>query len=510
MKLYDALGARALDQLASDEFGLDSRELMERAGVAAFDSILDHWPGARRLWVVCGSGNNAGDGYVVARLARQAGLTVTVFQVIDPASLSDTARHNYDAARALGIEFVVLDGSHSCPFSERLTALGEDSQPDVIVDAIFGTGLSRSISSPLDAQISDLNSLNVPRLALDIPSGIKADSGGVAGTAIRADVTVTFICGKPGLLTGQGPAYVGRLESASLGVPARAFERVASAATAFDFSTAAAPLRNRDRTAHKGTFGHVLIVGGYEGMGGAALIAAEAAARTGAGLISVATWPSHVAAFISRLPNVMTKPATGMRELDSLLPRATVLALGPGLGRAPWGEHLFDELIGSEIVAVIDADALNMLSERPSHRDDWILTPHPGEAARLLKISTRDVEANRIDAAKQIATRFGGICVLKGAGTVVTDGAEVYICSGGNPGMASGGMGDALCGIIAALLAQTDVCDRTSGSSRFIAARLGVALHAAAADRTAQRIGERGMVATDLFSELPGLMSGRE
>ncbi|MFN2349179.1 MAG: NAD(P)H-hydrate dehydratase [Thioalkalivibrio sp.] len=481
--LYSAAQVRELDRRAIQDHGIPGYTLMCSAGEAAFAALLERWPGAQRVGVLCGPGNNGGDGYVIARLARAAGLSVWLVESGDATGLKG------DAARARG-DFLAAGG---VPLAADATWL----QADVLVDALLGIGLDRAVSGPLAGLIERINGAGLPVLAVDIPSGLHADTGAVMGLAVRATLTMSFIGLKTGLCTGEGPECCGQLRFSALGVPGPVYQDMVARATRLD-AACIGGLRPRSRSAHKGAFGHVLVVGGDRGMSGAVRLAGEAAARTGAGLVSVATHGEHAALLPMARAELMVHGVAGPGDLSPLLVRATVLAVGPGLGSGDWGRSLLGRLLETDLPMVVDADALNLLAGEPARRDNWVLTPHPGEAARLLETDTASVQASRLDAAREIEQRFGGVCVLKGAGTVIDDGAAPAICTGGNPGMASGGMGDVLTGIIAALLAQ--------GMTPGEAARLGVCIHAEAADRAA-RDGERGLLASDLIAELRGVVN---
>jgi ADP-dependent NAD(P)H-hydrate dehydratase / NAD(P)H-hydrate epimerase len=475
--LYDAAGCRELDRLALADAALAGDLLMARAGQAAFASLRVAWPAVAHIGVLLGAGNNAGDGYVVAALAREAGLAVSLVAVAATASLPPAAESARCRCLALGLVASTWGG-----------ALPEG--PECWVDALFGTGLSRALAGDHAAAIVALNASGLPVLALDLPSGLDADTGAVRGVAVQATATVTFIAHKPGLHTGRGRALCGHLSLADLGVPEAILAAVDPAARLLGYADLAPLLMPRRRDAHKGSFGHVLVVGGDVGFGGAARLTAEAALRTGAGLVSLATHPAHVTAALSARPELMTRPVAEPAELEALLPGATVVALGPGLGRGLWGCRLFERLLAVAGPLVLDADGLNLLAREPRRRDDWVLTPHPGEAARLLGVATAEVEQDRLAAADRLVAQYGGCVVLKGAGTVVAAAGSRAIVSGGNPGMASGGMGDVLTGVIAGLLAQ--------GLPALFAASLGVALHARAGDEAALA-GERGLLAGDLL-----------
>lgn len=481
--LYTATQVRELDRRAIEDHGVPGYSLMTRAGQAAFDRLRERWPDARRIGVLCGPGNNGGDGYVIARLARAAGLGCWVLEAGDPARLKgDAARARADWVQAGGTPF-----SGAAPWPEA----------DVLVDALLGTGLDRAVEGALGGLIDAINASGLPVLAVDIPSGLHADTGAVLGRAVRAAVTVSFIGLKTGLFTGEGPACCGEVVFDPLDVPEAVYRDLPPAATRLD-AACIQRLGRRPRSAHKGHFGHVLVVGGDRGMPGAVRLAGEAAARTGAGLVSVATHPDHAPLLPLARPELMVHGVAAPADLSPLLARATVLAVGPGLGQGDWGRALLGRLLETGLPLVLDADALNLLAQEGARRDDWVLTPHPGEAARLLGRDSASAQADRIAAAREIQARYGGVCVLKGAGTVIRDAEGTAICTGGNPGMASGGMGDVLTGIIAGLLAQ--------GLSPVLAARLGVCAHAEAADRAA-RAGERGLLASDLLTELRGVVN---
>src|SRR5690625_1410167 len=484
--VYDPAATRRIDERAAQSLGISGLALMERAGAAAFRSLCRRWPEARRLVIVCGSGRNAGDGYIVARLARENGLHAEVLQ------LPETDHMPSDAARAKAL--YRESGGQVSPF--QVTAL---TAADVVIDAMLGTGLSRALTGEWLAAVDALNACGRPILALDIPSGLSGRSGAILGGAVSADLTITFITYKGGLFTGAGPALVGELEFAGLGVPADAFEGVEAQARLIAEQRALSALPKRARDAHKGLYGHVLVIGGDDGMGGAARMAAEAAARVGAGLVSVATRPAHCAGLLAARPELMCHGIDDPAELALLMKRASVLVLGPGLGQSSWSRALFDAALAFPGPMLIDADGLNLLAQNPSRHSDRVLTPHPGEATRLLGTSTTAIQADRFDAAARLVAEYGGVVALKGAGTIVQAAGQLSeLCTTGNPGMASGGMGDVLSGVIGGLLAQ--------GLELTEAAAVGVWLHGAAADRAAKH-GERGMLALDLVPYLRKLVN---
>lgn len=332
-------------------------------------------------------------------------------------------------------------------------------------------------------------------MAIDVPTGLHAGSGAVMGAAVVADCTVTFVGRKQGLYLGQGPDHAGKIYFDDLGIPPAVVATAEPSLELFSGTALARLLRPRPATAHKGSFGHVVIIGGNHGMGGAVRLAAEAALRAGAGLVSVITRPDNVTAVTAYRPELMCHGSAQGELTADLLNRATVLAIGPGLGRDDWAERLLAAVLAAPQPKVLDADALNLLATQPVRRDDWILTPHPGEAARLLGSDTATVQAGRLEALTALGQRYGGVSILKGRGTLVGEsGHRPYLIDGGNPGMASAGMGDVLTGLTAGLLAQYPAAQH-----RVAAAAAWV--HAAAGDRAARQ-GERGLIATDLLGEI--------
>ncbi|HET8705558.1 MAG TPA: NAD(P)H-hydrate dehydratase [Pseudomonadales bacterium] len=478
-QLYRAEQVRTLDQTAIETHGIPGYELMTRAGHAVFTLLHAHFPPPKNIAVFCGQGNNAGDGYIVAQLANQAGYAVQIIQVGDESRLEGDALTAFQAAESVP----------RVNFGEEFSL-----DADIIIDALLGTGLKGKVRDPYFAAIRQINHARKPVIAVDIPSGLCANTGNALGLAVRATHTATFIGMKQGLLTGDAPNLAGKVHFFDLRVPTEVYQAVPAAATRVDSALGERLLRRRPRNAHKGMFGHVLTVGGDHGYAGATAMAAEAAARVGAGLTSVATRPEHCAVMLVRRPELMCHGINFSNEIEPLLKRATVVAIGPGLGQSDWARALFRRVIQAELPLVVDADGLNLLGRDPVKRGNWVLTPHPGEAARLLNWDTRMVQRDRFATARAIQEKFGGVVLLKGAGTILTDGQQTAMISDGNPGMASGGMGDVLTGVIAGLIAQK--------ISLFDAAQLGAWLHATAADDCAAAQGERGLLATDLMPYL--------
>jgi len=495
--LYQAASVRRLDQQAIQAAGIPGLELMRRAGACAWQLLRRRWPDARRLAVLCGPGNNGGDGLVLARLAANGGVAVHTCLLGDPANLKGDAASSYQDFRAAGLNL--------SPCSEEMLLAS-----DGIVDALYGTGLARPVTGRGASLIEAVNRHPGFRLSLDIPSGLHADSGRIQGCAIHADATVTFIGVKQGLCTGQGREQCGELVFEDLGVPEPVYRQVDADAWRINLTGLKGLLGPRERDAHKGRYGHVLVIGGDHGYAGATALCAQAALKTGAGLLTVASRPQHLAVVNGACRELMFRGITAGGDLVPLLSRATVIAIGPGLGRGEWSRELLATVLAADGQQglVVDADALNLLAEHPpllealqARAGAAVCTPHPGEAARLLAADSQILEADRFAASARLARRLGTVVVLKGAGTLIQAlDQPPLVCAGGNPGMASGGMGDVLTGVIAALLAQ--------GLGPEQAAAAGCVLHAAAGDEAALAGGgERGLLASDLMAPLRRLVN---
>jgi len=486
--LYSASETRALDRWAIERAGIDGAVLMSRAAAAALHQLLLRWPRPALLQVLCGTGNNGGDGYLLADQARRRDIPVQVLQVGDPAKIRGDALRAREQALANGVPVAPFAGN-------ALQGVG------VLVDALLGTGLGGDVREPFASAIDALNSADQPVVALDIPSGLCADTGRMLGTAVRADLTVTFIARKRGLFTLHGPDCSGQLEYADLAVPAEAQQSVAPAWHRLDLQRLLAAWPQRPAASHKGDYGTVLVIGGDYGFPGAVALAAEAALRCGAGLVRVATRTEHLSAIVARTPEAMVSAVRSGQELRPLLAGADVIVLGPGLGRSSWSGQLLQVALESTQPAVVDADALNLLAELPWEsavlRENRVYTPHPGEGARLLGSSTAAVQCDRFAAAGALQARLGGVVLLKGNGSLIVDGQQQLLADYGNPGMASGGMGDVLSGVIGALLAQ--------GLSPLMGTALAACAHGAAADMAASA-GQRGLLASDLMLPLRKLL----
>lgn len=488
--LFTAEQSREADYAAIHEQGVPSIKLMKRAASAAFDVLRAQWPDERRITVFCGKGNNGGDGYIVAGLAQAAGLLAEVYQMAPLGELKGDAKKAADFALSHGVVPKPFEASASL------------EESGVIVDAMLGTGLSAPLRKNYAQAIEQINVSGKPVLAIDIPSGLGSDDGHVYGAdAVRADHTVTFITVKQGLLTGRAGNFVGQLHFVGLGVSVK--PEAQTLRLQLQTLLQAVPPRSAD--ANKGRFGHVLIVGGNYGFAGAALMAASSALRCGAGLVSVATRPEHCATLLGARPEVMARAVSQRSDVLPLLEMASVVVVGPGLGQDVWGQQLLAAVLESRKPAVIDADAINLIAQGAGTFEQssrYVFTPHPGEAARVLACSAADVQRDRFAALDALQDKLGGTVLLKGAGTLIRGKTlPRLLCPYGNPGMASGGMGDVLSGVIAALMAQ--------GLSATDAAALAACLHAAAADRLAEKQGMIGMLATDLLPEMRAYMNTR-
>ncbi|QOW18760.1 NAD(P)H-hydrate dehydratase [Lysobacter ciconiae] len=491
--LHTSAALREIEQRAALRFG-DPFELMRRAGRAAWQAVMQHWPHAQSLLVICGPGNNGGDGYVLATLARASGRRVQVCCLPDHEPRTDECRRARQEYVDAGGELVAGDGA--------LPAA------DLLVDALFGIGLTRELQGPVAALVERINALSAPVLALDVPSGVVADTGSVGSVAVMADLTLEFIAAKAGLRTGGARDFTGGLHVADLGLEPTDLRSAQADVAWLRAPDLAHWLRPRRRDSHKGSNGRLLCIGGDHGHGGAIMLAAEAALRAGSGLVDVVTREAHVAPLLTRLPEAMVhgdsdgednsnsngdSGGTASSGLDSLISDASAIVIGPGLGQGAWGRERLRAICASGLPVVLDADALNLIAAgvvaAPANA---VLTPHPGEAARLLQTGITEVQRDRFAAARAIASRYQAVVVFKGAGTIVSEPCgNLSLIDAGNPGMAVGGMGDVLSGVIGALLAQ--------GLPLRDAAVCGALLHSVAADSAAADGGERGLLPSDLM-----------
>jgi NAD(P)H-hydrate epimerase len=486
--LYQNSAIRALEKLAMEQQGLTAAELMERAGHAVWDLLVEKMPQARNITVFCGCGNNGGDGFIVARQAKLSGRNVRIILVGHVQQQSVIAKAAEQSCHQLGIPIISFSDEVALP------------ETDVIVDALLGIGLSRPLENNVLAAVRMINQANKPVLAIDVPSGINSNTGQALPEAVCANWTLTFIGRKIGLTTGEAVNYVGELYCHDLGIDKAYLQTVDAVAQLIEPHWPQTLLPTRIRDSHKGLYGHVYTIGGNYGMPGAPKLAAMAAARVGAGLNTVFTRAAHVGAIVANFPEIMCA-GVEPKHIRKLLRKPSIIIVGPGLGGDRWAGQCLKVALKQQVPLLIDADGLRWLAAHPHKRHDWILTPHPGEAALLLHTDVATVQQHRLAAVQALQAKYGGIVVLKGAGSLIADGENLpAVCTQvGNPGMASGGMGDCLSGVIAGLVAQ--------GLSLVDAAKAGVWLHAKAGDLAAAALGERGLVASDLLPFLQKLVN---
>jgi len=486
-KLYRADQVRNNEKAAAESLGIDMYSLMVRAGEAVFHHAVSLLPNSEHYLVLVGAGHNAGDGYIAAVTAAKAGKTVKLCAIEPEREMSgDVAR-----ARQAWLDI----GGTVTAFSEDLL-----SKTDIIIDALLGTGIV-GVMRPEFAHVIDLvNASNIPVVSVDVPSGLCGDTGESLGRCIQADVTVTFIGIKLGLTTGAGKQSCGKLIFEDLGI-GKAFANIArSDATALDIKHFKG-LSPRPINSHKGSHGRMLCIGGNKGMSGAIRLTSEAALRSGAGMVKVFAHEDSVVQICAGRPELMVIS----KGLEDALAWATCIVIGPGLGTDDWAKSIFDTVMEycqqHAKPIVIDADALNLKAINTTYiaLSNCIITPHSGEASRLLNVSIEDVESNRFNYARQCAQRYDATCVLKGAGSIVDNQKHSWVCRHGNPGMATAGMGDVLTGILGALIAQ--------GLNTDMACQFGVSLHAKAGDLVAEHYGQRGLLASDLFETVRVLIN---
>ncbi|HET7909234.1 MAG TPA: NAD(P)H-hydrate dehydratase [Nitrospira sp.] len=508
MKIVTATQMQALDRRTITEARVPSLTLMERAGAGTTDVIEHRFGplGGKRVTIVCGKGNNGGDGLVVARLLQRLRANVTVVMLASPAELSRDASAMYRRWLRVG----------GASATKRLESFEQGqallAKSDILVDALFGTGLSAPLTGSYREVVRIMNEARRPIVAVDIPSGIHADDGTVLGTAVKAAATVTFGLPKLGLYLGAGIDHAGSIHVVDIGIPAAYVDQTDSRTLLITKEFVKAVLPARAASAHKGTFGHAGILAGSVGKTGAAALAAKAALRTGAGLVTVGVPASVNDVLEAKMLEAMTLPLpetkartlsrAGFDRIVAFIQAKTAVAIGPGLSTHPETVEVVHSLMKHlDRPSVLDADALNALASRASLltqcKTPPILTPHPGEMARLeVDATPQSVNADRLGTARRFARERGVFVVLKGARTVVArpDGV-LMICPTGNPGMATAGTGDALTGMLVSLLAQ--------GVASWEAACAASYLHGAAGDLAAARLGSAGMIAGDLIEHIP-------
>ena len=501
MKLYTASETRKIDNLAIKEKGISGYSLMQMAAEFTLDVILREFSPVEELIIFCSKGKNSGDGFLLGSFAKEFGLEVTIVMSNTSNALKGVSRKAFEEMKDAKVKII------STKSVEKLKV----SNKAVIVDALIGTGLKGNLKKNIKESILALNKLGVklPVLSLDIPSGVNPDTGDADDIAVYADITATFVAQKRGCFTSVGKKFSGEIIYSDLEIPKNLFSKITSTSYVVDYEDSISKVVYREQDAHKGHFGNVVIVGGDRGLGGAGLLSSRAAVYSGAGLTSLVTRPEHVSASLVSCPEVMVKGVDSGQDIEEHLVKPDVIAIGPGLGQSAWSEQMiqrvFWEAEKRDVSVIMDADALNLLTKLKLSSNlpkRLILTPHPGEAARLINTSVAVIESNRFSAAAKIQKKFNATVVLKGSGTVIchkSGGTQKWgICDSGNPGMATGGMGDVLTGIIAGLLAQ--------GLTLKEAAEAGVDLHAKAADQASLEFGEAGLTSSDVINELKYLL----
>ena len=487
--IYDPSTVAEVDDRAIHEFSMPGIELMEKAAAYAFQCSQECFPNIDSIQIFCGSGNNAGDAYLFGCYAIDHGITTSVIYLSNPKTLKGDAYSAYQRYKAKEGKLI--------QWNENINI-----NCDLIIDGIFGIGINRPVKGIFLKAIELINQNSTPVLSLDIPSGLSGETGKIMGSSVRADLTITFVGKKIGLYINDGAKVNKKIKFSNLDIPEVCFEKARPILEEINASHISQILRQRKKDSHKGNFGHVLVVGGNHGMGGAVRITAEAALRTGAGLVSVITRSENAQTILKIRPEIMAHALeSDHKNLPHIIDSVDVIAIGPGLGQDQWAKGLYDAVLESNKPLILDADALNILAQNPQQKEDWVLTPHPGEAARLLACSNSEIQSDRLKSLKKLCDAFGGVVLLKGQNTLIGRKENTpYMISAGNPGMSTAGMGDLLTGIISALYAQFRDQDLQLLTS------VSALIHSTAGDRAA-RSGERGIIATDLFVELKDLLN---
>lgn len=515
MKIVSAEEMRGIDRRASQEYGVTSLILMENAGIRVVEvaeTFLENCP-LRRVVIVAGKGNNGGDGLVVARHLMNSGAQVDTFLLGDPQEMPPDTLVNYEILKKMGARLFPLkdeDGLNRL-FLSTLSA-------DLIIDALYGISF-RGPLREFDSQVvSIMNQSRKPIVAVDIPSGVEADTGRVTGEAVRASWTVTLALPKLGLLVEPGCSFAGRVTVADISIPSRLLSEKVLKTNLLTEDLVTGFFPPRPRQSHKGTYGHALIIGGSMGMTGAVMLSAASALAVGAGLVTAAVPKSLLPIVEGGLAEVMTAPLEETRQkaialealpaIENLLGTVSVCAIGPGMSRYPEAKAVVRFVLErSGVPVVIDADGLNALGEDMSvlgnRQVPIVLTPHPGEMSRLLGTTVGELQSRRMEAVREAASKWGVTVVLKGSGTIVAEpNGETYLNVTGNPGMATAGSGDVLTGVITGLISQ--------GIRPNTAAGVGTYLHGKAGDLVKETRGERGLIASDLVRAIPEVIMGFE
>ncbi len=477
MFLYSPESVYRMDKAAVDNDGLSEIELMGRAGESVWSGIVERWPELSRITVFAGSGNNGGDAFVVAIQARRQGVAVQFIVKGDLSRQSVTSRHYHD---------IWLDSGGNIEDWQQQAIEGE-----LIVDGMLGIGLKSTLDQDWQNLIEAINQIDVPKVAIDIPSGLNAQTGIPQPCAIEAELTVTFIGIKIGHYLADGMDYCGEILFEDLGISSSTALSQAPALEVIDPTNLCLP-EKRQHNSHKNRFGHLLVIGGDRGMAGAASLAAQAALRSGSGMVTVLVHPD-CAHSLSSTPELMVQ---SWQALDEKLAQASVIVVGPGLGQSDTARACLQRLSKVNLPLVIDASALTQEFLSSLSSQQVVITPHPGEAARLLGSSTADIQSDRFAASIELRNRFSCTSILKGSGSIIREpGQTPFINIAGNPGMAVAGMGDVLAGMIGAFIGQQ--------LSAFEAAKASVYLHARCAELYAEKQDETGLIASDIIHLIP-------
>ena len=490
-KIFSTQKISSIERSAILEKKGNDLTLMRKAARFSWNEIRKKYPNTKKWLILCGIGNNAGDGMALASIALKNNFDVKIYYFFPEKTFTGCAAVVHNELKCLAPQNTL----------EIIDYLDEGilNDSDLIIDAIFGIGINRPIDNSKIPKINLINNQDAAIVSLDIPSGVHPDSGQIMGAAIRASMTITFISHKLCFYFGEGKDLSGDIKCSHLNISQKYFSGLTEDMRIINKSYTQKKLLKRKSDTHKGDYGHVLIVGGGPGMHGAALLSGESSLRGGAGKVTIFMHESHRSLINKARPELMFIFSNEGINIQSILSKVDVVAIGPGLGLDDWARSVFKYVNLSNKPLVVDADALNILSEKNLKRDDWVLTPHPGEAATLMGKSSLEIQENRLLYLKKLKDSYGGTIVLKGKNTLIgSKDIVTNICTQGNPGMASAGMGDVLTGLIAAMISQ--------GMDHFEAASVGVEVHARAGDLAA-RGGERGLIAGDVINEIRGCVN---
>jgi len=509
MKLLTSKEMQFLDRITIEKVGISGIVLMENAGKAVADFITERWPPSAKVYIFCGPGNNGGDGLVVARHLFNRRYQVKVFMGVDKEKIKGDAATNYQIACNMGVNIKHVSSLSELPFPQEST--GE--RKPIIVDALLGTGAKGSPRGIIKEMVNVINRCRAIKIAVDIPTGVDADTGEVAGEAVKVNYTITFAYPKRGVYLYPGIDFSGEVKVVDIGIPKDIIEKekIDIRVELLSSENFSPEIFYRRPSSHKGEFGHLLVLAGSAGMTGAAALACMAALRIGTGLVTLGIPESLNPVMEIKLTEAMTLPLPetkektfslkAMEQIESFQKRCQALVVGPGLSRNSESQELVREILRRfEIPLVLDADGINAIQGKTeiiaSYQGPLVITPHPGEMARLVGISVAEVQRDRIKAALNLSKNTGKVVVLKGAGTVIAEPeGKCWVNTTGNPGMASGGVGDVLTGTIGGFLAQRmDV---------LMAAKLGVYLHGLAGDLAMKTKGQSCLLATDIIENLP-------